>query len=78
MPATTDTLAHNLFTVPDTHPEGSRDQVSGWGDIKLFPGPEVSHADAYQLIATLSHPQPYLLGMGLWVSFASVSSRLRS
>ena len=24
-------------------------------------------AAAYQLIATLSHPQPYLLGMGLWV-----------
>lgn len=24
-------------------------------------------AAAYQLIATLSHPQPFLLGMGLWV-----------
>ena len=24
-------------------------------------------AAAYQLIATLSHPQPYLLGMGIWV-----------
>ena len=26
-------------------------------------------AAAHQLIATLSHPQPYLLGMGLWVRF---------
>ncbi|GJE88132.1 O-methyltransferase-like protein [Phanerochaete sordida] len=26
-------------------------------------------AAAYQLIATLSHPQPYLLGMGLWGYF---------
>jgi hypothetical protein len=30
-------------------------------------------AAAYQLIATLSHPQPYLLGMGLWVRVLPVS-----
>lgn len=34
-------------------------------------------AAAYQLIATLSHPQPFLLGMGLWVRVPTPPELLR-
>lgn len=52
MTRTTDSLPHNLFSVPDTHPEVSRDQTSGWSDIKVFLDPDLSHIVAHQLIAT--------------------------
>lgn len=52
MPAETAySLPHNLFSVPDIHPEVNRDAISGHGNIQVFLYPFHSPFEAHELIA---------------------------
>ncbi|PPR01137.1 hypothetical protein CVT26_016038 [Gymnopilus dilepis] len=58
---------HNLFSVPDIHPEANRDAISGHGNVQVFLYPFHSPFEAHELIA-VAHDLVNPRGKGVYAT----------